>query len=226
MGLSISQRHRAARLAAASLVALALPFGLALVAPARAAAPTTSTAADEAVAACEQSARRSLADKATAPADVVFKAAPTVQPALPSDTRLVLNGEGRWRAADGTHTVRFTCYVDRESFETVGLVMKDATPAPARPAPAAKPAEPDISHLSIASCESGAVQALQKRWPRVSQVSFDSDTRNFRQDSADRGVLVGRGRALPGAGAPSTFFGFECEIDPHDGRVLRTRITG
>ena len=73
---------------------------------------------------------------------------------------------------------------------------------------------------------SGAVQALQKRRPRVSQITFDSDTRNFRQDSVDHGVLQGRGRALPNAGAPSTFFGFECEIDPNDGQVLRTRISG
>lgn len=209
----------------ASLLASTGFVALSLSATARAAAPTTSTAADEATAACEQSARHSLATKSTPPADISFKVAPTVQPSLPSDTQIVLSGEGRWRAADGAHIVRFTCYVDRESFETVGLVMKDATPAPPRPPPAKKPAEPDISHLSMASCESSAVQALKKRWPRVSQITFDSDTRNFRQDSVDHGVLQGRGRARPDAGAPSTFFGFECEIDPHDGRVLKTRVS-
>ena len=78
----------------------------------------------------------------------------------------------------------------------------------------------------MASCESSAVQALQRRWPRVSQISFDSATRSFRQDSADHAVLQGRSRALPNAGAPSTFFGFECEIDPLDGQVLRTRVSG
>jgi hypothetical protein len=78
----------------------------------------------------------------------------------------------------------------------------------------------------MASCESSAVQALQKRWPRVTQINFDSDTRSFRQDSADRAVLHGRGRALPSVGAPSTLFGFDCEIDPHDGQVLTTRISG
>jgi hypothetical protein len=201
-------------------------IALLLATHARAAMPVASTAQDEAVAACEQSARRSLSTKATQPADVSFKVAPTVQPSLPSDTQIVLSGEGRWRSADGARTVRFTCYVDRQSFETVGLVMRDTTPAPAKRPAAKKPAEPDISHLSMASCESSAVQALQKRWPRVSQISFDSDTRSFRQDSADRAVLQGRGRALPNAGAPSTFFGFECEIDPLDGQVLRTRVSG
>jgi hypothetical protein len=207
---------------AASIVVVAATFA----AGAHAAAPTVSTSTDEAVAACEQSARRSLATKSTQPADIAFKSAPTVQPSLPSDTQIVLSGEGRWRAADGAHTVRFTCYVDRQTFETVGLVMRDTTPAAAKPAPARKPAEPDLSHLSMASCESSAVQALQKRWPRVTQITFDSDTRSFRQDSGDRAVLQGRGKALPNVGAPSTFFGFECEIDPHDGQVLKTRVSG
>jgi len=184
------------------------------------------TAEGEAAAACEQSARRTLATKVTEPADITFKSAPTAQPAQPGDTQLVLNGEGRWHSADGFRNVRFTCYIDRSTLETVGVVLRDATPVVAKPAPVRKPAEPDLSHLSMASCESSAVQALQKRWPRVSQITFDSDTRSFRQDSIDRAVLHGRGRALPNLGAPSTFFGFECEIDPHDGQVLRTRVSG
>ena len=184
------------------------------------------TAEDEAAVACEQSARRTLATRVTQPADVTFKAAPTAQPAQPGDMQLILNGEGRWRSADGFRNVRFTCYVDRGTLETVGMVLRDTTPAAVKPAPAKKPAEPDLSHLSMASCESSAVQALQKRWPRVTHVTFDTDTRSFQQDSIDRAVLHGRGRALPTAGAPSTFFGFECEIDPHDGQVLRTRISG
>lgn len=184
------------------------------------------TAEGEAAAACEQSARRTLATKVTEPADITFKSAPTAQPAQAGDTQLILNGEGRWRSGSGFRNVRFTCYVDRGTLETVGVVMRDTTPVASKPPPARKPAEPDLSHLSMASCESSAVQALQKRWPRVSQITFDSDTRSFRQDSIDRAVLHGRGRALPTIGAPSTFFGFECEIDPHDGQVLRTRVSG
>ncbi len=223
--VAVSRRRSSLR-GAVLLAAMAGVIALTSSMPARAATGVT-TAEDEAVAACEQSARRTLATKATQPADVTFKAAPAVQPALPSDTQLVLSGEGRWRAADGTRTVRFTCYVDRQTFETVGMVMRDTTAVAAKAASSKKPpAEPDISHLSMASCESSAVQALQKRWPRVTQITFDSDTRSFRQDSVDRAVLQGRGRALPNAGAPSTFFGFECEIDPHDGQVLRARVSG
>lgn len=211
---------RTALLAALGAVALA-----ATLSPSVRAAGVV-TAESEAAAACEQSARRTLATKVTEPAAITFKSAPTAQPAQPGDTQLVLNGEGRWRSAEGFRNVRFTCYVDRSTLETVGMVLRDTTPATAKPAaPARKPAEPDLSHLSMASCESSAVQALQKRWPRVSQITFDSDTRSFRQDSIDRAVLHGRGRALPNLGAPSTFFGFECEIDPHDGQVLRTRVS-
>ncbi len=211
---------RSVLLAALGAAALAA----ALSTPVRAAGVVT--AEGEAAAACEQSARRTLATKVTERADITFKSAPTAQPAQPGDTQIILNGEGRWRSAEGVRNVRFTCYVDRSTLETVGMVLRDTTPAAAKPAPARKPAEPDLSHLSMASCESSAVQALQKRWPRVSQITFDSDTRSFRQDSIDRAVLHGRGRALPNLGAPSTFFGFECEIDPHDGQVLRTRVSG
>ena len=37
--------------------------------------------------------------------------------------------------------------------------------------------------------------------------------------------LHGRGRALPSPSAPPTFFGFDCELDPRDGRVLRTNLS-
>ena len=188
------------------------------------AARSVTTAGEEAVAACEQSARRGLVAKGAPAAELTFNSAPAVQVSLTNERQIVLTGEGRWRAVEGMRNVRFTCTVDRRTFETVGLVIRDSAPAVAATAPR-RPAEPDLSNLSMASCESSAVQALQKRWPSVSQISFDSATRSFRQESLERAELRGRGRALPAQGAPSTFFGFECEIDPQDGRVLRTRVS-
>ncbi len=208
------------------LAALSGWIGLFLCVEAHAAADV-ATAGDEAMAACEQTARSTLAARAAHAAEVTFNAAPSVDQSLSNERQIVLSGEGRWRAAGGVRHVRFTCNVDRRTFETLGLVIRDTTPAVAKAAaPVRRPAEPDLSHLSMASCESSAVLALQKRWPRVSQISFDSDTRSFRQDSLDRAELRGHGRALPVQGAPSTFFGFECEIDPQDGRVLRARVSG
>jgi hypothetical protein len=109
----------------------------------------------------------------------------------------------------------------------IGLVLRDAISVAARPeAPARPPAEPDLSFLSPAACESSAVLALKQRWPRVSQISFDPETRSFSQDSDRSAALHGRGRALPAPDAPATLFGFDCEIDPRDGRVLATRVSG
>ncbi|MDQ6679499.1 MAG: hypothetical protein M3Y67_00850, partial [Pseudomonadota bacterium] len=72
---------------------------------------------------------------------------------------------------------------------------------------------------------SSAASALKRRWPRVSQISFDTDTRRFVQASPGKADFHGRGRALPEPGVPSALFGFDCEIDPRDGRVLGTRLS-
>ena len=192
--------------------------------PASAATPTT-TAEEEAVAACEQAARRALLPKAARAADVTFKTAPVLRPGLSNERQIVLSGEGRWRAAEGPRNVTYTCNVDRRTFETTGLVIKDSAPVVASAAPPRRSAEPDLSQLSLAACESSAVRALQRRWPSVSEIRFDSDTRSYRQESLDHAALRGRGRAQPAKGSPDTFFGFVCEIDPKDGWVLKTRVT-
>ena len=189
------------------------------------AATETTRAEDEAVAACEQAARRSLATKKVRVAEVTFKTAPALRPGLSNERQIVLSGEGRWRAAEGLRNVSYTCNVDRRTFETTGLVIKDTGAEGGKPAPVRKPAEPDLGQLSLASCESSAVQALQQRWPSVSEIRFDSDTRSYRQESVDHAALRGRGRAMPAKGSPDTFFGFVCEIDPKDGWVLKTRVT-
>lgn len=184
-----------------------------------------SARAEEATSACERKVRQSLSAQVANP-EVTFNAAPAVQPSLSGDGQVVLQGEGRWRAADGARRFNYSCNVDVRTAEVFGLVMRDSRPAAAPPPPAPRPAEPDLSHLSLAACESSVVQALKQRWPLVSQISFDSDTRSYGQETSIRAELHGRGRALPAQGAPSTLFGFDCAIDPRDGQVLGTRLTG
>jgi hypothetical protein len=176
-----------------------------------------------AIEACERAARQTLTAQAFQPIEVTFNPAPTEQGGLSNDGQVVLRGAGRWRAANGVHTFNYSCNVDLHTFEA-GLVMRDSTPAPVEAAPRA-PLEPDLSALSPAACESSAVEALKQRWPRVSQISFDVATRSFEQPSSSRAELHGRGRALPAPGSPSTFFGFDCEIDPRDGRVIHTSVS-
>ena len=186
-------------------------------------ATAKTTRGDEAMTACERTVRQTLAAR---PAEVTFNTAPTVQPSLSGDGQIVLRGEGRWSGTTGVRRFNYSCNVDLRTSEVIGVVMRDSIPVPARATLGRGPAEPDLSHLSLAACESSAVQALKERWPRISQISFDSATRSFRQETSDRAELHGRGRALPAQGLPSTLFGFDCEIDPQDGQVLSIRLSG
>jgi hypothetical protein len=177
----------------------------------------------EAVAACERAARQALPAPAAQAGDVVFNGTPTAQPSLSSESQVVLVGAGRWRGPGGARSFTYSCNVDPRAPESVGLVLRDSTPAATQP-PA--PLEPDLSKLSPASCESSAVRVLKERWPGVSKISFDGATRSFRQQSATSAELHGSGRALPTPSAPPTFFEFDCSIDPRDGRVVRTSVSG
>ena len=203
---------------AGSLVSLPLAAGAQVMAG-------KSVRAEDATTACERKVRQSLSAQ-TANPEVTFNATPAMQPSLSGDGQVVLQGEGRWRAADGARKFDYSCNVDVRTAEVFGLVMRDSRPAAAPPPPAPRPAEPDLSNLSLAACESSVVQALKQRWPLVSQISFDSGTRKYGQETSVRAELHGRGRALPAQGSPSTLFGFDCAIDPRDGQILGTRLTG
>lgn len=179
------------------------------------------------LAACERAARQTFGAQAPRDLEVSLNPAPAVQPSLAGDSQTVLHGSGRWRGNGAVHTFSYTCNVDRGTLDALGFVMRDSTPAPAEvAAPPRAAIEPDLSGLSPAACESSAVVALQQRWPRVSKITFDSATRSLRQQSANRAEFHGSGLALPAPGSPTTVFEFDCAIDPHDGRVLQTSLSG
>ena len=203
--------------------------GLATASPALAetASIVPETASSAAVESCERSARQAVPNLGRDLVEVTFTSAPTVQPGPSIDGQVVLRGAGRWRAPTGPRTFTYVCNVELKSGEAVGVVLRDTTPQPAAKAPPQRPpAEPDLSELSPAACESSAVAALKARWPRVSQITFDVHTRVFQQPSPSSASLHGSGQALPSADSPTRLFGFDCEIDPRDGRVLRISISG
>ena len=191
------------------------------------AAVLPETASPAMVEACERSARQAVPGSGRQPVEVSFTAAPTVQPGPTIDGQIVLRGAGRFRAPTGMRSFTYTCNVDVKSSEAVAVMLRDTTPqATAKGPPPKPPAEPDLSELSPAACESSAVQALKRRWPQVAQIRFDSATRSFQQKTPSRAELHGHGRALPVPEAQSTHFGFECEIDTRDGRIVGMRISG
>src|SRR5947209_11871506 len=110
----------------------------------------------DAVAACERSARESLGSHGVAATDVTFNASPTVDKGLSNESQAVLRGSGRARGASGARTFDYSCNVDLRTSEAVGLVLRDTIVIAAKREPARAPAEPDLSHLSPAACESSA----------------------------------------------------------------------
>jgi len=180
----------------------------------------------EATAACERAAQQSLASKGGPAAELKFNAAPSLQPDRSNDGQIVLRGGGSWRAPAGMRRFEYSCNVDPRTPEAVGLVLRDTTPAAALAKPALGALEPDLRQLSPQACEASVAAALKKRWPSVSEIRFDSGARSLVQSSSSKAELHGQGRALPLQGSPFTLFGFDCEIDPRDGRVLSTRVSG
>jgi hypothetical protein len=198
---------------------------LAGAAGASAAAEKPSVSADV-VAACERAARQALASPPADRAELSFDTAPVVQANMSQGSQIVLRGAGRWRAGSSTRSFSYSCNVDPSNVEAVGVVVRNTTPVTAAAAPAPARVEPDLSHLSPQACEAKAAAALAQRWPRVAQISFDSNTRSLQQDASGRAELRGQGRALPTPNSPFTYFDFGCVIDPRDGRVLSARVSG
>jgi hypothetical protein len=186
--------------------------------------PKSLTPADP-VAACERAARQLLTSKGAAASDVNFTAAPTVAPGSAGDKQLLLRGGGSYRSPEGQRSFSYNCNVDAATSESVGMVMRDTTPASTKGKATATVREPDLTHLSPAVCESAVAAALKKRSLRVSEISFESGTRTVKQTSASTAELRGRGRALPAPGLPYSHFGFECEFDTRDGRLLASRLS-
>lgn len=179
----------------------------------------------EAIAACERATRSTLGTTRGAAVDVSFNAPPAPAAGPADSAELVLRGAGRARSAGVTRSFSYSCNFDTRSGEVSGVVVRDAAVEGAPAAPVARSVDPDLSNVSPIACESAAASALKQRWPTVSRIAFNSDTRAMEQDSLGNAALRGQGTAQPAPNAPSTHFTYTCAIDPRSGRVLATRIT-
>lgn len=161
----------------------------------------------------------------TGAADVSFTAAPTPVPGPADSAEVVLRGAGRVKTAAGTRPFSYNCNYDTRSAEVTGVVVREASPAgDSAAAPAVRSVEPDLSNVSPLACESAAAAALKQRWPTVTRIAFNPDTRSMDQDSLGNAALRGQGTAQPAPASPSTHFTYHCSVDPKSGRVLGTRI--
>ena len=197
-----------------------------LLAQTQPAAEKAESATQQAVEACEKAVQDLLATKGTPVADVKFAGAPTSQPRLSGDGQIALQGAGSWRTNGGVNTFAYTCNVNAESFEVAGVVMRDTSPSSANKASAkASSLEPNLTNISPEACESSVAAILRKRWPRVSEISFESTTRQLNQAGPNATELHGQGRALASPGAAVSHFSFDCEFDSRNGRILNTKVS-
>ena len=174
---------------------------------------------------CERAVRQALMPQAGPAAELRLSPAPSRPPS--DGGPMLLEGEGQWRDAGSLRKFRYSCNIAPQDDEAVGVVIRQVAPPQTAQTPPKPIEEPDLSHLSPSACESGAAMALQQRWPRVSQITFDAETRSLTQQSASRAELHGQGRARP---APESqvlvHFGYDCSLDPRDGRVIGMRLSG
>ena len=177
--------------------------------------------------ACEKSAAETVRGSRGALADVSFDA----QNARAVANEGALRGIGRYRSNPSAawRSFSYTCSVDTRNNAASGVVIRDGS-ATAEPVTrmqhqtATAVVDPDLSALSPEACESSAANALKQRWPGLSQISFDGQSRRIETSAGTDSVLSGRGSAVPTPGAPATFFGYRCSVDVRSGRVTGTRI--
>lgn len=173
--------------------------------------------------ACQRAVQDTLRSSRGDTATASFSSPPSAVPGTAADAgEITLRGAGQVRTANGARPFSYSCSYDTRNSAVAGVVLRDAG-APERAATTA-PAEPDLSQISPAACESAAAGALKRRWPGVAGISFNAETRQLNQQARDRASLRGQGTAAPSLRDPAMHFSYDCDIDPRNGRIVAVRI--
>ena len=213
------------RTAAALSIAIAAHTALAAAAAAPASAPAATPGVSQrgiAAAACERAVQSTLRETRGASAAPTFSAAPSVVPGAVDAAEITLRGAGQVRTGTGARPFSYSCNYDIATAAVSGVVVRDS--AAAATATPARAVEPDLSHVSPTACESAAAAALKRRWPGVTQINFNPDTRQLSQDADGVASLRGQGSATPTVRDPEVHFSYDCAIDARNGRVMRVAI--
>jgi hypothetical protein len=199
---------------------------------AQGAASSPTSAGSTAVQGCERAVRETLQAGRGAAVEASFGSAPVKQPGMSEGDEVTLRGDGRYRRGNAAwQAFGYSCTVNPRTGNVAGIVLRDAAPAAVGATRATAPranaarAEPDLALVSPEACESAAANALLRRWPQATRMTFNADSRQLESDAADQTVLSGQGQAVPTPGAPATHFGYRCTFDARSGRVVAARIT-
>ena len=174
-------------------------------------------AADDCEAAVTESVKRMRGKDAQ---DVQYvKAKRAVTPSAEDETSL--KGEGRYRTAAG-RVVPFTygCAINTKTGATSGVVFRELAAAAED-----KPFQPDLTHVSVADCDSAAVATLKSKNPRAGNIVLDGESRQLRPAADERIALEGRGAFERAPGMNSAPFTYRCELEPRSGRIVSVQTS-
>jgi hypothetical protein len=185
---------------------------LAAVAP----APVPTEAGDRCEAAVADTIRRMRGADAT---EVEFASARRrLATALDNADQTAVKGEGRYRGHGGAAmNFSYSCAYDARTASTSGVVFRDTGHAGSS---SHSSWQPDLSRFSPDACEAATAQALKDKYPRVGGIAFDAGTRVLQPAADDHTRLEGRGALVRAPGMNATPFGFRCEFDSGDGKVV------
>lgn len=138
-----------------------------------------------------------------------------------TDDETGVKGEGRYRGAGRSMPFSYSCTFNTSSGLTSGVVFRDTgAGAAAAAAETEKAWQPDLTYVSPEACESAAAASLKDRHPRVSRVTFGSDSRQMRPGPNDHLLLEGRGAVERAPGMNAIPFSYRCEVETRRGRVV------
>ena len=134
---------------------------------------------------------------------------------------IAVKGEGHYRRAGASVGFAYSCAFNVKTGATSGVVLRDTAAAGN-----GKPWQPDLSQVSPEACETAVAAVLKDQHPRVSGISFRSDTRKLLPASDTRLGLEGLGQMQRAPGMNLQDFNYRCEFDPRSGKVLSARAGG
>jgi hypothetical protein len=136
-----------------------------------------------------------------------------------TDDETGVKGEGRYRGAGRVMPFSYSCTFNTSTGLTSGVVFRETGGAATVAAPE-KAWQPDLTYFSPEACESAAAASLKDRHPRVSRVTFGSDSRQMRPGPNDHLLLEGRGAVERAPGMNAIPFTYRCEVETRRGRVV------
>jgi hypothetical protein len=148
-----------------------------------------------------------------------IKAKRMVTPSAEDETSL--KGEGRYRGPGG-RIVPFTysCAINTKTGATSGVVFRELAAVAED-----KPFQPDLTHVSVADCDSAAVASLKSKNPRAGRIVLDGESRQLRPAADDRIALEGRGAFERAPGMNTEPFTYRCELEPRTGRIVAVQTS-